>query len=140
VTKAVKAGRVTPGPDGLFDLEEAKREWASKTRQALPPEVGGYEHWRQKKIHYQGLLARLEYEQKLGIWQDKESVDYALNDFATTVRVMFETLADRLAPEVAALRDESELKRAIRREIALVLRDMDAHVARVRKDLASSCA
>jgi hypothetical protein len=141
VTKAVRTGRITPGPDGLFNLEEAAREWRANTRQRLPRDADeSYSRWQQRKVHYRAQLAKLEYEQKLGLWLDKEAVDYALTDVATAARVAFETAPDRLAPELASCGDAVECRRILAREIARILRDINAHVERARDELTRSAA
>jgi plasmid maintenance system antidote protein VapI len=139
VTKAVRTGRVTPGPDGLFDLEQATREWRAKTRQHLPRDEG-YEYWRQMKTHYQAQTARLEYERKAGIRLDKADVAFALRDVGATLRVLLEGAADRLAAELAPMTDEAECRRIVAREAARLIADLEAHVARVRNELARSAA
>jgi hypothetical protein len=137
VTKAVRTGRVTPGADGLFNLEEAVREWRANTRQRLPRDADdSYSYWQQRKVHYRAQLAKLEYEQKLGLWLDKEEADYALADVATAARVAFETAPDRLASELASCSDEAECRRILTREIARILHDINVHVSCVRKSFA----
>jgi transcriptional regulator with XRE-family HTH domain len=134
VTRAVQKGRVTPGPDGLFDLEKARWEWRSKTRQRLPRDEN-YESWRRLRLAYQARLAELNYRQMTGELLPKADVDFCLRDVGTTLRVLIEGIADRLAPELAPLTDEAEIKAIVRREVARVIADHEAHVARVRNEL-----
>jgi transcriptional regulator with XRE-family HTH domain len=135
VTRAVRAGRVTPGADGLFDLEEARKEWRANTRLHLPREAGGYEYWRQQKVAYQARIAELDFRRKAGELFEKERVDYALLDVATSFRVAMEALADRLAPIVAPLTDQDEIRRIVKHELERIVADLEAHVARVRNEL-----
>jgi transposase len=134
ITKAIRTGRITPGPDGLFDLEEARRQWQARTRMQLPRDEG-FRFWQQMKTHYRAQIARLEYEHKAGLRFDKADVTYALRDVGTTLRVLLEGVADRLAPEVAPLRDESEVKAIVEREVMRVLHDLEAHVQRALHEL-----
>jgi hypothetical protein len=140
ITKAVRAGRITPDAEGKFDLAEATRQWRANTRLHLPREAGGYEYWRQIKTLYRAQIARLEYEHKAGLRLDKEGVTYALRDVGATLRAAFETAADRLAPELAPITDEAEIKAIVQREVARVIADLEAHIERMRNELARSAA
>jgi transcriptional regulator with XRE-family HTH domain len=126
VTRAVRAGRVTPGPDGLFDLEQATREWRAKTRLHIPREAdGGYEYWRQQKIFYQAKIAELDYRRKAGELLDWDNVRYALVSVGTGLRAAMENLADQLAPIVAPITDEAEIRDIEQRELGVIMADLD---------------
>jgi hypothetical protein len=134
ITKAIRTGRITPGPDGLFDLEQATREWRAKTRLHLPRDEG-FRFWQQMKTHYRAQIAKLEYEHKAGLRFDKADVTYALRDVGATLRALLEGAADRIAAELAPCTDEDECRRIVAREALRVLHDFEAHVARVRNEL-----
>jgi transcriptional regulator with XRE-family HTH domain len=135
VTRAVREGRVTPGPDGLFDLEKARREWRSKTRQRLPRDEG-YEYWRQQRLTYQAKIAELDYRTAVGELLDKQDVWYALVGIGTNFRVAIENLAERLAPVITSMTDPEQVRQAVQRELDAILADFESDAAKALDDLA----
>jgi phage terminase Nu1 subunit (DNA packaging protein) len=155
VTHWSRQGRLVLTDDGRVDLEASierlrrternlgvairwreYRARAGKASDVKPlTEVTDYEFWRAMRCHYEALGAELQYGIATGKLLNKAHVDYVLNDVGVTIRVAFETIADRLAPVVAALRDEAEIKATLRREVMRVLHDFEAHVERARHEL-----
>jgi hypothetical protein len=137
VTKAVRAGRVTPGLDGLFDPEQAMHEWRAKTRLHVKRgEDEGYEYWRQQKVFYKSLLARLEYQRMAGELLPMPDVDYLLMDVTTSFRAAMEGLADRLAPLIAPCTDPDEVRRIVQHEVQRVIDDTERAAAQALDELA----
>lgn len=84
VSKAVKAGRVTPDDDGLFDPIEAELQWVSNTRTNAhgkrKPAAGGYAEARGRKESALARMAELRLAQAEGNLIERSSVDFALAD------------------------------------------------------------
>lgn len=104
VSKAVKAGRVTPDEDGLFDPIEAELQWVSNTRQTgrgkRKATAGGYAEARGRKETALARMAELRLAQTEGALLAREDVDYALDDLGAILRGLMENFADRVAPLV----------------------------------------
>jgi phage terminase Nu1 subunit (DNA packaging protein) len=154
VSHWAKQGRLVLTDDGKVDVKESiallrrtarnlgvaarwrwYRERTGATGAEPLPEVADYDFWRAMRANYQALLAELRYRAATGELLPKPDVGYFLKDVGTTLRVLLEGVADRLAPEVAPLRDESEVKAIVQREVTRVLHDFEAHVERVRNEL-----
>jgi hypothetical protein len=140
ITKAIRTGRITPGPDGLFDLEEARRQWQARTRMQLPRDES-LRFWQQMKTHYRAQIARLQYEHKAGLRFDREHVKHELRRVAVELRVaLLENLPDRLTPLLVATGDEDECRRILRIELSRVIDDTERAAARALHELARSAA
>lgn len=116
VSKAVKAGRIIPDDEGLFDPAEAELQWLANTR---PKAQGittkgkgansGYAQARARKESALARMAELRLEQATGKLVERDAVFFVLNDHAAILRGLLENLPDRIAPELVALRDQESI-------------------------------
>ncbi len=118
VSKAVKAGRITPDEDGLFDPVEAELQWIANTRQkagglASKATQSGYAQARARKESALAKMAELRLMQAEGTLVLKEDMDFVLTDFGETLRAKLEALPDRLTHAVMAARTQSEIHKTI---------------------------
>lgn len=111
VHKAVKAGRITPGADGLFDIEQAREDWQNNTRSAVAAaqrsaagpkrERGGqpkYASARARKEHHLANMAAIKEQELLGRLLAREDAEFAFRHIGTTLRAGLEQMGTRLAP------------------------------------------
>lgn len=116
VNKAVKAGRITSGEDGLFDPEQAGEDWKNNTRSAAVAakrsadrpkrQPGGqpkYASARARKEHHLANMAAIKEQEMLGRLVSRDVARYVLEDAGTCLRVAFEELSMRLAPQLYGL-------------------------------------
>lgn len=133
VSKAVKAGRITPDEDGLFDPAEAELQWLSNTRPSArrgKPSSGGYAAARARKETALARMAELRLEQTQGNLVEREAVDYALDHLGAAVRGLMDNLPDRLAPLIHARQSMEEVHSLITQAADEVLCDLSDALAR----------
>jgi hypothetical protein len=108
-------------------------------RNAEADNIGNsYQTARAVKEKYLALQAKLDYEQKLGKLLLQEDVDYALNAFATTVRVKAEALPDQLAPVVVPITDIGHAHAVLTNAIRKFLEDVAEETRRTSSELYKS--
>ena len=80
-----------------------------------PPSSGSsaYQESRARREHYLALAAQRDYEQSIGKLLNADDVASTLADAATALRVRLESLADTLAPQLAAEPDEARCRALI---------------------------
>lgn len=115
VSKAVKAGRITPDDEGLFDPVEAELQWLENTRQTARRETGqaktgrggqsAYAQARARKENALARMAELRLEEAMKNLLPREAVEFVLADHATMLRGLLDNLPARLAPDLIPLRD-----------------------------------
>lgn len=139
VSKAVKAGRVTPDDDGLFDPIEAELQWVSNTRTNAhgkrKPAAGGYAEARGRKESALARMAELRLAQAEGNLIERSSVDFALADLGATLRGLLENLPDRLTPQVFQRQTLAEVHSIISEAGHDVLLELSAAMERRVKEL-----
>jgi phage terminase Nu1 subunit (DNA packaging protein) len=118
VCRAVKAGRITPDEEGLFDPVEAELQWLANSRPKTPAgggktkgAHGGYAQARARKEHALARMAELRLEQATGRLAEREALEFVLKDHAATLAGLLENLPGRLAPQLLALRDHAAIVR-----------------------------
>lgn len=145
VSKAVKTGRITAGPDGKIDAKKADKEWAENTdiskprnsvtgnpkmikipdsdiesaADALSGSIPSYMQSRAVREAYQARLAKLEYEIKKGKLVDSTKVSVAAFNAARAARDKILNLPDRLAPSLA-MRSVEEIHTILHSELRLL--------------------
>lgn len=140
VCKAVKSGRIAPDDEGLFDPTEAELQWIANTRQTAQRETatpktgatsgGAYAQARARKEHALARMAELRLEQATGKLIPKADVDFALNDYGSTLRGLMESLPDRLAPILLGLRDLESIHSALAAAADEVLTELSENMER----------
>ncbi len=138
VSKAVKAGRVTPDEDGLFDPEAAEIQWLSNTRPSASrgkPSAGGYASARARKETALARLAELRLDQSIGKLIERSAVDFALDDLGATLRGLMDNFPDRLAPLIHASQSMEEVHSILTQAADEVLRDLSDSMARRAAEL-----
>lgn len=142
VSKAVKAGRITPDEDGLFDPTEAELQWLANTRpkaQGITAkdkgQQSGYAQARARKESALARMAELRLEQATGNLVSREAVDYVLSDYAKTLQGLLENIPDRLAPSILPLRDMESIRAVIAETADEVLKELSATMEHRAREL-----
>lgn len=79
---------------------------------------------RADKEHYLAQTARLEYERATGKVVDTEAVQHAGSEAGAAIRARLENIADQLAPQLAPVTDETEVRRILDDHIEGVLTEL----------------
>lgn len=152
VSKAVKTGRITVGPDGKIDSVKADREWPENTNPAkafssiinkqkhqghdeLPttpgadaatpaPGVPSYLQSRAIREAYEARLAKLEFEIKTGRLVNADEVKVMAFNVARITRDRMMNIPDRIAPILAAMSDTHEIHELLSAEIRLACEEL----------------
>jgi transcriptional regulator with XRE-family HTH domain len=132
-----------PNRDDVRARHAARRHAAEEAAQdeanaggGDPPEGTGddratrsFARARADKEHYLALTARREYEQLIGRLVEADSVRAGAAEAGAILRGLLENLADRLAPVVAPVADEDEVRRLIDDEVEAVLNQLAGRFA-----------
>ena len=145
ICKAVKAGRITPDDEGLFDPVEAELQWLANSRPKATAGAGrgksagsGYAQARARKEDALARMAELRLAQALGEVVPMEAAEFAMHDLGATVRGHLENLPDRLAPLIAHPSNLAEARRILVEAMDEVLTNMSKALARRAKELAQA--
>lgn len=98
----------TPAGDGLDDDMEG---------------APGYQASRARREHYAALAAQRDYEVSIGKLMDAGEVAAAVSQAATTLRTQLEGLPDTLAPQLAAMTDEAQVRATLAEAIEHALEE-----------------
>ncbi len=121
VSKAVKSGRITPGEDGLFDAEQAAREWQANTRPNMKASASpaatakgtSYTEARARKETAHAAMSELRLMKAKGALIPRDAAEYAMDNLATTIRVRLETVPDRWHAILAPITDLAEIRESL---------------------------
>jgi transcriptional regulator with XRE-family HTH domain len=153
VNKAVRAGRLTPGPDGMFELGAAIEAWratggghgAATGRfggahprpfdgNGGPDERGNasecYYRGRAVRETYRAKLARIQFERESGLLVSVEEVRRTTFEAFRAVRDALEAIPERLDARLAAESDPAVVREILRAELRKVLADLSNYAAR----------
>jgi hypothetical protein len=83
----------------------------------------GYQASRAKREHYAALAAARDYEVSIGKLLDAAEVTQAVAQAATTLRTQLEALPDILAPQLAAIADEAQVRATLAEAIEHALEE-----------------
>lgn len=123
ITKLGQQGRLVVNAEGLIDVAATKRLLAETTgapeRGAVPSPA--YADAKDKREVYQAEMARLDFEERCGKLLVAADVISAVSSAAVTLRGHLEQLPARLAPQLAAARDEGHLQAILSAEIEAIL-------------------
>lgn len=138
VSKAVKAGRIKPDDDGLFDPVEAELQWVSNTRPAARSKhkgAGGFADARARKEHALARMAELRLAQAEGVLLPREAVNFVLDDLGATLRGLMDSLPDRTAPLVFGCRTVDEIHAELTAACDHVLFELSAALERRAREM-----
>jgi len=155
VTALKTAGRLVITAEGLVDVDAsrarlaqtadpskeavAKRHAAARgKKQDDPPpqnqteKIGSsYQAARAVKEKYAAMQAKLDYERAVGEVINREAVQFMATDIATTFRVQMSSLPDTLAPPLAAMSNETDIRLLIADAIETALNDLSAKLKEI---------
>lgn len=112
--KAALPAALTVPPAGIeADDAELDDDTASGAGAPAGRASSAYQDSRARREHYLALAAQRDYEISIGELLNAADVASTLADAATALRVRLESLADTLAPQLAAEPDESRCRALI---------------------------
>ncbi len=137
VQKAVESGRISIQPDGGIDPELADCQWEENTR-SIPSCIvkgaqvredgssGGasrYAAARAEREHYAALLARAEYEERIGNLVSKDEVETTTFQMFRQFRDRMLLLPDRISAVIAAETSAAVVHEILAGEVRTALED-----------------
>lgn len=126
-----------PAKPSRLDLPKeaavASAEVAEPTPEAQSPEAMNYQQSRALKERYQALAARRDYEQACAHLLVAADVAAIISRVGVTLRTRFEAFPDLLAPQLADLRDEQQIRSLLADHVAILLEDVSAQFARLAR-------
>ena len=121
-----KAGRLVMTDDGLVLVEESKasiaRSNGAPERAAVVPQEFG--DARSRREHIEAELKQIELDEKRGRLVVAAEVVAVVADVSTTLRAQLESMPDRLAPMLATVTDEQQIRAVLADEVEMVLSGM----------------
>lgn len=135
VTALKTAGRLVLDHEGKVLVEESK---AAIAQSSGAPERAAvvqpaFSDARDKKEHYAAELARLDYEERCGKLIVAADVVAAVADSAVTLRTRLESFPDQLAPQLAAMDDEQQVRAMLAEQIEILLGELSGKFAEIGK-------
>ena len=126
ITALKKAGRLVMTDDGLVLVEEsnasiARSNGAPERSVVVQQEFGDA---RSRREHIEAELKQIELDERRGRLVVAAEVVAVVSDAATTLRAQLESLPDRLAPMLATVTDEQQIRAALADEVEMVLAGM----------------
>lgn len=125
-----------PSKQGVADRHAAARSQAPVAAPAPAADpadkIGNsYQTARAVKERYAALQAKLDYEAAIGKYVLAAEAVAAVADGDTLIRTRFEALADTLAPRLAAISDEQQVRATLHDEIEIILGDLSRSFAQM---------
>lgn len=138
ITKLGHAGKLVLSPCGNFiDVDASKR--LIQASHGAPGRAGAgtiapaFADHKDKREYYQAEKERLDYEERLGQLMQTLDVKSAIANAATTLRTRLEVLPDQLAPQLAAMTDETTVRATLANEIEALLSDLSNHFGAIAR-------
>lgn len=126
VTALKKSGRLVLDDDGRVLVAESKasiaRSNGAPERAAVVPQKFG--DARERKEQAEAELKEIELQERRGALLRTAEVVAAVTAAATTLRSRLESFPDVLAPQLAAIADEQQIRAMLADEVELVLADL----------------
>lgn len=136
VSKAVKSGRITPGPDDRFDLELATAQWRNNTRATMkaetakaegqaPPTPGGqpkYAAARARKELALARIAELKEARLRGVLCRVDDVAAVGAEIGASLRAVCEQFPDRVSGSLVG-RTQEQVWTTLNDELESLLAD-----------------
>ena len=137
VQKAIETGRISTQPDGSIDPQLADRQWEENTRCGAPSIVKGapgtvngsgygasqYTEARAERERYRALLAKIEYEERVGKLVSSEEVEAEAFQTFRQFRDRMLNIPDRVAAMIAAETDPAKVYEILASEVRAALND-----------------
>ena len=121
-SEALIADTADPARNDVVARNARKRaEKGRPDNPIYPPDSDSYSKSRAVKEHYNALAAKLEYELANGQVVDVATVRQAGAEAGLALRSALENLPDQLAPLLAPITDEDEMRRMLDDQIEIVL-------------------
>lgn len=153
VNKLKESGRLVITEGSLVDVEASlaaiqATQDPSKPSHVIPPPTipepapaptetadgrMSYQAARTVKEKYAALAAKLAYEQACGKLLVAADVLAVIADATVTLRTRFESFPDLLAPQIAAIADEQQIRAMLAEEVEILLADVSAHFGKLAK-------
>lgn len=135
VTALKKSGRLVLDDQGRVLVEESK---ASIARSNGAPERAAvvepsFGDARERKEHYSAELSRLEYEERCGKLMVASEVIGVVAGAAVTLRTRLESFPDLLAPQLAAIADEQQIRAMLADQVEILLGELAEKFAEIGK-------
>lgn len=135
VTALKKAGRLVMDDSGRVLVEESK---ASIARSNGAPERSSvvepaFADSRERKEHYSAELSRLDFEERCGKLMESSVVLGVVAGAAVTLRSRLETFPDLLAPQLAAIGDEQQIRAMLADQVEILLGELAEKFAEIGK-------
>lgn len=108
-------------PDGRYELKEIYA-WKAERDGPANEDTQGLKHWSAEHRQYKALIAKLEYQQKLGQLVTREEVEAGRIQRILTIKSALLALPQRLAAQVVGL-DEKKAEAIIRKRIEDIIID-----------------
>ena len=118
VLKALRSGRIQQTADGLIDSDQADRDWQSRTHPcprapnaapATVPADPSFARSRLVRLHFEALLAKYKYEQRVGQLLPAADVKVAMTEVRQKFREAMVAIPGRVATELAGMADEQQV-------------------------------
>jgi hypothetical protein len=146
VLKAIKSHRITLSADGTIDPVRADQEWARNTFNdrvvpAAPPPLDSpkvgqgdgvdmlFKKGKAKEQYFRGQMAELEFNLANGQVIKASVAGEFASSISNIIRDQVSAWADRLAPVVAAVTDETAVHRILSKESDALLRKVSKTIA-----------
>lgn len=139
VLYAKREGRITPEPDGTWDVEKVRRQWRANTDptkgrsrfKEAAPEKG---ERRLPTIHEVAMIERraraemavMELRHRKGELVEKADVEKDAAEMYTRVRERLLTMPDRVDAILAACTEPAEINRLLREEVEQALTELSS--------------
>lgn len=127
------AQRQAPSPaDDTADDDEHARSAPTRNQAPTDTAVGSsYQQARAVKEKFLALEAKRAYEVAIGQLRDSREVEGLVATAMTELRLRLENLATTLAPELAAISDETRVRATMQDQFAHALESASHHFARL---------
>lgn len=148
VSKALRAGRITAGPDGLIDPVQADADWeantapransgamkppAHATRRTEIPDgaIADFNSSRARREAANATLAEIELEARRGTLIDADTVRSQAFTAARAVRNALQAIPARLSAQLAGENDEKKVYRLLETAIDEACRSLAGSLAK----------
>lgn len=134
VTALKKSGRLVLDGDRVLVAESkaliASSNGAPERAKVVTPEFGNS---RDRREHIEAELKQIELDEKRGDLLRTDLVVSAVSSASTTLRSRLESFPDLLAPQLATIADEQQIRAMLADEIEIVLSDLSSRFSGIAR-------